>query len=100
MEKFTLSAMIAGMPVACATFEASGESDAIGYGSGYVEALCEIRPEFEIGSRWRVDRLVLRGNKPFMDETTLVAECEVVERDGQVRAIWRVPAPRSKASRH
>lgn len=100
MEQFTLSAMIAGIPLSCATFGASGESDAIGFGRGYVEALCEIRPEFEIGSRWRVDRLVLRGNKPFMDETTLVAECEVVERDGQVRAIWRVPAPPSKASRH
>ncbi len=92
--------MIAGMPVACATFEASGESDAFWFGRGYVAALCEIRPEFEIGSRWRVDRLVLKGNKPFMDETTLVAECEVVERDGQVGAIWRVPAPSSKASRH
>lgn len=93
MEQFSLSAMIVGIPLSIGTFDASDDSEAIGFGRGYVDALCELRPEFEIGSRWRVDRLVLRGRKQSIGKTKLVAECEVVERDGEVRAIWRVPVP-------
>lgn len=99
MGKFTLSGVLMGMPATIGDFEAPGDSDALWFGRGFVAALCEIRSEFEIGSRWRIDRLVLRGDNPFMDETTLVGECDVVEQDGQIGAIWRVPAPSFKASK-
>lgn len=92
--------MIVGIPLSIGTFDASDDSEAIGVGRGYVDALCELRPEFEIGSRWRVDRLAVRGKKQSIGKTKLVAECEVVERDGEVRAIWRVPVPSSNPSKN
>ena len=93
MEKFVLFPTLMGITSEGVTFEAPGESDAFWLGRGYVAARCELRPGLEIGSHWRVDRLVIKGDKQVIDDTTFVAECEIVKRGGQVGAIWRVLAP-------
>ncbi|WP_396593805.1 hypothetical protein [Brevundimonas sp. R86498] len=100
MNQFVISAILFEAPSAPLTFEAPGDADALWFSRGFVAAQCELRPEFEIGKRYRVDRLVVKDGTQVVDDTTFAAECEVVERDGQVGAIWRVPAPPPKASKH
>lgn len=100
MDKFVLFPTLLGIPFEGITFEAPGESDAFWLGRGYVAAWCELHAGLEIGSRWRVDRLVIEGETHVIDETTLVAECEIVDRDGRIGAIWRVLAPVPDIRRH
>jgi len=93
MNTYTLSVMTAGMPFESATFEAPGATDALWFSRGFVCALSELRPDFEIGARYRLDRVVIKRRRLIMDNTTFEAECDVVEQDGRIGAIWRVPAP-------
>lgn len=89
MQSFTLSIITLGVPLKAATFDADGEANAIWFGRGYVR----LRTDLEIGARYRLDRVLIRRKRWIMDDTTFVAECEVVDQDGEVGTIWRVPAP-------
>lgn len=93
MDNFVLFPTLLWLPFEGVTFEAPGRSDAFWFGRGYIAARCELRRDFEIGSRWRIDRLVIEGETQVTDETTFVAECEIVERDGRIGATWRMLAP-------
>ncbi|WP_313573721.1 hypothetical protein [Brevundimonas sp.] len=93
MNAYTLSMVTAGVRVEIAPFEAPGSADALWFSRGFVCALSELRPDLEIGTRYRLDRVLIRNNQQITDDSTFEAECDVVEQDGRIGAIWRVPAP-------
>jgi len=99
MQPFTLCVITLGIPFEASTFDAPGAAHALCYGSGYVNAMLGLRPDFEVGARYRLDRVLIRRKRRIMDNTTFVAECEVLERDGEIRAIWRVPASPPEADK-
>ena len=100
MEDFILSPVLLGIPFGGVVFKASGEPDAFGYGRGHVDARCVLRQKLELGSHWRIDRHVVNKMGQVMNDATFVAECEVVERNGEIGAIWRMLAPPRKPGDH
>lgn len=100
MIAYTLSVVTAGYLVEIAPFEAPGSADALWFSRGFVCALSELQPDSEIGTRYRLDRVVIRNDQQIMDDSTFEAECDVVQQDGRIGAIWRVPAPPPAASQH
>jgi len=43
---------------------------------------------------------VIKNDQQIMDDSTFEAECDVVQQDGRIGAIWRVPAPPPATSQH
>jgi len=100
MHTYTLSGVLMGVGFPMSPFDAAGDADALTFGRGVIFALCELRPDFEVGARYQLDRVGPHGDHSDVDATVFIAECDIVKRDGKVGVIWRVPGPPTAANIH
>jgi len=86
MTKYVLSLVSFGVPMR-QPLEAPADHDAVWLAKGFVAGFIGRNEQDYIGSNWRLD--ADEGSGRF-DDTTMVGECVVEERDGTVGQQWQV----------